>query len=52
MLEKLLRDDDGAEIAEWVIIVALLVAVGLVVYNQVLLEELSNMISFVGNSIS
>ena len=51
MLYRLWKDEEGAEIAEWVVVVALLVGVGYVVYNQVLQGELSEAVGVVGDNI-
>ena len=51
MLYRLWKDEEGAEIAEWVVVVALLVGVGYVIYNQVLTGELSEAVDTVGTNI-
>jgi Flp pilus assembly pilin Flp len=51
LLLKLWRDEDGAEIAEWVVVVALLVIVALVIYNTILQGTLSNAVVSIGSKI-
>ena len=53
ILFGLWRDEEGAETAEWVLIVALLVLVTIAVYNGILRNELmglvNNMVTKIGN---
>jgi len=51
MLVRLWKDESGAEVAEWVIVVALLVIVALVIYNQILQGTLSNAVKTIGSKI-
>jgi Flp pilus assembly pilin Flp len=51
-LLALWNDEEGAETAEWIVIVALIVAVAIVVYFGVLKGVLSNAVTAVGNKIS
>jgi Flp pilus assembly pilin Flp len=41
---SLWADEEGAEVAEWIVVVALLVAVGVAVYFMILQPELQNII--------
>lgn len=50
-LVSLWADEQGAEVAEWVIVVALIVAVGLVVYFQILAVELQGGVTAIGQAI-
>jgi len=50
-LVRLWKDESGAEVAEWVIVVALLVIVALVIYNQILQGTLSNAVKSIGSKI-
>ena len=49
---RLWHDEEGAEIAEWVVVVALLVIVGVIIYNQILRRELSTAVSAIGSRIT
>jgi len=49
--KRLWKDESGAETAEWVVIVALLVIVGIAIYNGVLREQLSNAVETIGANI-
>jgi Flp pilus assembly pilin Flp len=51
LLLRLWRDEDGAEIAEWVVVVALLVIVAIVIYNGILKGELSTAVESIGSKI-
>ena len=44
-------DDRGTEMAEWVVVVALVLATGLAIYNHVLTSELSATVDTIGNHI-
>ena len=44
-------DGGGAEMAEWVIVVAFVLATGLAVYNRVFTSELSTAVDIIGNHI-
>jgi len=52
LLSRLWHDEEGAEIAEWVVVVALLVIVGIFIYNQILKGELSKAVNLIGSKIS
>jgi len=52
LLYRLWKDESGAEVAEWVIVVALLVIVALAIYNGILRGTLSDAVSTIGNRIS
>ena len=45
LLTDLWREKSGAEIAEWVVVVFLLMVVGLAVYNVTLMQTLSSVVS-------
>jgi Flp pilus assembly pilin Flp len=49
---KLWNDEEGAEIAEWVVVVALLVIVAIVIYNTILQGQLGNLVNDIGTKIS
>jgi Flp pilus assembly pilin Flp len=51
LLLKLWKDEEGAEIAEWVIVVALLVFVGSAIYFGILQGELSDAVNTIGDNI-
>jgi Flp pilus assembly pilin Flp len=51
-LKRFWKDEEGAEIAEWVVVVALLVVVAVLIYNGVLKEELSSAVETIGDKIS
>lgn len=51
VLKRLWKEEDGAETAEWVVIVALLVVVALVVYNQILQGQLTDLVNSIGTKI-
>ena len=50
-LVGLWKDEEGAETAEWVVIVALLVVVGIAIYNGILRTELTNLVNDIGTQI-
>ena len=52
LLHRLWIDEEGAEIAEWVVVVALLVLVGIAIYNGVLKTQLSQAVSTIGSTIN
>jgi len=41
----------GAELAEWVVVVALVLGTGFAIYNHVLTSQLSHTVDTVGNNI-
>ena len=51
LLYRLWKDESGAEVAEWVIVVALLVIVALAIYNGILRGTLSTAVSSIGSRI-
>jgi len=51
LISQLWHDEEGAEIAEWVVVVALLVIVAVVIYNTILQDELSNAVNIIGSKI-
>jgi len=51
LLYSLWKDESGAEVAEWVIVVALLVIVALAIYNGILRGTLSGAVSTIGSRI-
>ena len=50
-LVGLWKDEEGAETAEWVVIVALLVVVGIAIYNGILRTELEGLVNDIGAQI-
>ena len=48
---KLWKDEEGAEIAEWVIVVALLVFVGSAIYFGILQGQLETAVETIGQNI-
>jgi Flp pilus assembly pilin Flp len=51
LLVRLWKDEEGAEIAEWVVVVALLVIVAIFIYNGVLKDSLENAVETIGTQI-
>lgn len=51
-LKRLWQEEDGAETAEWVVIVALLVVVAIAIYNGILRTTLSGVVTNISTSIS
>jgi len=51
LLSRLRHDEEGAEIAEWVVVVALLVIVAIFIYNQILSNQLSTAVKSIGEKI-
>jgi len=51
LLYRLWKDEEGAEIAEWIVVVALLVIVAVLIYNGILKRELSNAVEVIGTKI-
>jgi Flp pilus assembly pilin Flp len=47
-LMNLWQDESGAETAEWVVIVALILAVAIGVYNGILNTQLTNLVNRIG----
>ena len=52
MLRRLRKKDDGAETAEWVVIVALLVVVAVVIYSTVLNGTLTNVVTGIETTVT
>jgi len=52
LLSRLWHDEEGAEIAEWVVVVALLVVVAVLIYNNILKTELSKAVNIIGSKIT
>jgi Flp pilus assembly pilin Flp len=50
-LMKLWKEEEGAETAEWLVIVALIVAVAILVYNGVLKTALTGLVAKIGGAI-
>lgn len=48
---RLWKDEEGAETAEWIVIVALITAVAVAVYVEVLEPELTAAVESVGDAI-
>lgn len=51
LLRALWADENGAELAEWVVVTAFVVASAIVVYSQVLQSDLLQLIAATGNRI-
>ena len=51
-LKRLWKEEEGAETAEWVVIVALLVAVAVIVYNTILQGTLTNVVEGIETEIT
>jgi Flp pilus assembly pilin Flp len=51
LFQQLWEDESGAEVAEWVIVVALLVIVAIAIYTGVLQGSLSDAVSNIGSRI-
>lgn len=49
---KLWNDEEGAEIAEWVVVVALLVIVAILIYSNILSGQLSQLVTNIGAKIN
>lgn len=52
LMLRLWNDEEGAEIAEWVIVVALLVAVAVLVYTDTLGPILTGVVTAIGTAIT
>ena len=50
-LKRLWKEEDGAETAEWVVIVALLVVVAIFIYNGILRTTLSGVVTDISTKI-
>jgi Flp pilus assembly pilin Flp len=50
-LRRLLTDDRGSEIAEWVVVVTFVLASGVAVYTGVLMPELKDALDDIGKRI-
>jgi Flp pilus assembly pilin Flp len=50
-LSRLWNDESGAETAEWVVVVALIVGVAVVIYLEVLEPQLNTAVSTIGSTI-
>jgi len=51
LLSQLWHDEEGAEVAEWVIVVALITIVAVIIYNTILKDQLSTAVSIIGSRI-
>ena len=51
LIARLWHDEEGAEIAEWVVVVAMLVIVAVFIYNGILKRELSEAVDAIGSKI-
>jgi len=51
LISQLWHDEEGAEIAEWIVVVAMLVIVAAFIYNQILRRELSSAVNAIGSKI-
>lgn len=52
MFMKLWKEEDGAETAEWVVIVAVLLLVSVFIYQGVLQDALSNSVNSIDDQIA
>ncbi|MEJ2402988.1 MAG: hypothetical protein P8171_01665 [Candidatus Thiodiazotropha sp.] len=50
-LMNLWQDESGAETAEWVVIVALILAVAIGIYNGVLATQLQGVVTSIGDQL-
>ena len=51
-IKRLWKEEDGAETAEWVVIVALLVVVALLIYNNILKDALQTVVENIESDIT
>ena len=51
-LLKLWKNEEGAETAEWILVVALIVAVAIIIYTGVLQTSLSTAVTNVGSTVT
>lgn len=51
-LMKLLKDESGADTAEWVVITALVIGVAVVVYNGVLSDTLLDSVNSIDEKVA
>ena len=51
-LMNLWQEEDGAETAEWLVIVALILAVAVVIYQGVLQTELTGVVTAIGGILT
>ena len=51
-LMKLWKEEDGAETAEWVVIVALILIVATALYTGLLSDELNGVVTSIGNILT
>lgn len=51
-LLRIWQEEDGAETAEWLVIVSLITAVGVLVYNGVLLDALNGLVGNIENTVT
>ena len=49
---KLWNDEEGAEIVEWVVVVALLVIVAIAIYSEILQPELTTLVKGIGTQVT
>jgi Flp pilus assembly pilin Flp len=52
ILMNIWRKEEGAETAEWIVIVALILAVALVVYDDILLTTLTGVVTAIGTAVT
>ena len=51
-LMKLWQEEDGAETAEWLVIVALILVVAVAIYTGVLQQELNDVVTAIGTTLT
>jgi Flp pilus assembly pilin Flp len=51
-LMKLWQEEDGAETAEWLVIVALILVVAVAIYTGVLQQELNDVVTAIGTILT
>jgi Flp pilus assembly pilin Flp len=51
-LQRLWREEDGAETAEWLVIVALILVVAVAIYTGVLQQELTDVVTAIGTTLT
>ena len=48
---KLWKEEEGAETAEWLVIVALIVGVAVLIYNGVLVQALTDLVTYISTAM-
>ena len=52
LLMKLWKEEEGAETAEWLVIVALILGVAVIIYQGVLATELTGIVTAIGGILT